>query len=54
VYKGDCEEVVMGSHIQFMGQVIMVLLVTGGVEVNPLPPADQMKFDQILAHVRNQ
>jgi DNA repair ATPase RecN len=34
--------------------VITVLLVIGGVELNPGPPVCQGKIDQILAHLRNQ
>jgi hypothetical protein len=34
--------------------VLMVSLVTGGVELNPGPPVNQRKIDQILAHVQNQ
>jgi hypothetical protein len=44
----------MGSQIWFLGLVIMVLLVTGGVELNPGPLVNQGKIDQILAHVRHQ
>jgi hypothetical protein len=44
----------MGNQIWFLGLVIMVLLVTGGVELNPGPPVDQGKTDKILAHVRHQ
>jgi hypothetical protein len=43
----------MGSLIWFMGQVIMVLLVTG-VKLSPGPPADQGKIERTVAHVRNQ
>jgi hypothetical protein len=28
--------------------------VTGGAELNPGPPVDQWKIDQVLAHVLNQ
>jgi hypothetical protein len=49
-----CEEVVMGSQIWFMGQMIMALLVISGVELNPEPPADQQKIVHILEHVRKQ
>jgi hypothetical protein len=38
----------------FVGLVVMILLVMGGVEVNPGPPADQLKLDLILEHVKNQ
>jgi hypothetical protein len=31
----------------------MVMLVTGGVELNHCPPENQGKTDQILAHVHN-
>jgi hypothetical protein len=34
--------------------VITVLLVIGGVEVNPGPQVEQGKIDQILAYVKNQ
>jgi hypothetical protein len=48
------EDVVMGRQIWFMGQETVVLMVTGGVELNQRPPADQRKIKHILAHVRNQ
>jgi uncharacterized tellurite resistance protein B-like protein len=38
----------------FLGLVIAVLLVIGGVEVNPGPQVEQGKIDQILAYVKNQ
>jgi hypothetical protein len=38
----------------FVGLVVMMLLVMGGVEVNPGPPADHLKLDLILEHVKNQ
>jgi hypothetical protein len=34
--------------------VIIAVLVTGRVELNPGPPVDQGKTGQILAHVHNQ
>jgi uncharacterized coiled-coil DUF342 family protein len=34
--------------------VTAVLLVIGGVEVNPGPQAEQTKIDQILTYVKNQ
>jgi hypothetical protein len=37
-----------------LGVVVAVLLVIGGVEVNPGPPAEQGKIDQVLTYVRNQ
>jgi hypothetical protein len=40
--------------IWFLGVVVAVLLVIGGVEVNPGPPTEQGKIDKILAYVRNQ
>jgi hypothetical protein len=38
----------------FLGVVVAVLLVIGGVKVNPGPPAEQGKIDQVLTYVRNQ
>jgi hypothetical protein len=38
----------------FIGLVTAVLLVIGGVEVNPGPQAEQTKIDQILTYVKNQ
>jgi hypothetical protein len=32
----------------------VVLLVVGGVELNPGPTVEQEKLDQIVTHVRNQ
>jgi hypothetical protein len=51
---GVCEEVVMGRQIWFVRLVIMVLLVIGGVKLNPGPPVVQGKIKQILVHVQNQ
>jgi hypothetical protein len=38
----------------FLGVVVAVLLVMGGVEVNPGPQVEQEKIDQILVYVKNQ
>jgi hypothetical protein len=38
----------------FLGVVVAVLLVIGGVEANPGPKVDQEKIDQILVYGRNQ
>jgi hypothetical protein len=50
---GVCEEVVMESQIWFMEPVIM-LLVTGAVELNLGLPLDNGKTEHILAYVQNQ
>jgi hypothetical protein len=42
------------GKIWFIGLVLAVLLVVGGVEMNPVPQAELDKIDQILAHVKNQ
>jgi hypothetical protein len=38
----------------FLGVVVAILLVIGGVEANPGPKVDQEKIDQILVYVKNQ
>jgi hypothetical protein len=42
------------AKVWFIGLVTAVLLVIGGVEVNPGPQAEQTKIDQILTYVKNQ
>jgi hypothetical protein len=42
------------DKVWFSGLVLAIILVIGGVEVNPGPQADQAKIDQILAYVKNQ
>jgi hypothetical protein len=42
------QEVMGGNQRSFVGLVIMVLLVVGGVEMNPGPTVEQEKLDQIL------
>jgi hypothetical protein len=41
-------------QVWFLGVVVAVLLVIGGVEMNPGPAVEQGKIDQILAYVKNQ
>jgi hypothetical protein len=41
-----------GRQISFLELLIMALLVSGGVELNPCPPVEQKKIDRILMHVR--
>jgi hypothetical protein len=48
------QEVMEGNQCWFVGLVIMVSLVVGGVELNPGPTVEEEKVDQILTHVRNQ
>jgi hypothetical protein len=43
-----------GWQTWFWGLVLIVMLVIGGVEVNPGPPVEQEKIDQILIHMQNQ
>jgi uncharacterized protein YukE len=38
----------------FIGLVVVILIVTGGVEMNPRLQIKQVKIDQILAYVKNQ
>jgi hypothetical protein len=38
----------------FLGLILMVILVIGGVEPNPGPHSEQDKLDKILANLRNQ
>jgi hypothetical protein len=49
---GVCEEMMMGKQIRFLRLVLTVFLVTGGVELNPGPPVNQGKIDQIVVHVQ--
>jgi hypothetical protein len=42
------------DKVWFSGLVLVIILVIGGVEVNPGPQTDQAKIDQILAYVKNQ
>jgi hypothetical protein len=44
----------VGWKTWFWGLLQIVMLVIGGVEVNPGPPAEQEKTNQILIHMRNQ
>jgi hypothetical protein len=48
------QEVMEGNQCWFVGLVIVVLLVVGGVELNPGPTVEQENLDQIVTHVRNQ
>jgi hypothetical protein len=41
-------------QIWFLGVVVAVLFVIGGVEMNPGPTVEQGKIDHILAYVKNQ
>jgi hypothetical protein len=42
----NSEEGGCGNGIWFLEPVIMVLLVTGGVEMNPGPPVEHMKMSK--------
>jgi hypothetical protein len=42
------------AKVWFIGLVTVILLVIGGVEVNPGPQVEQAKIDQILTYVKNQ
>jgi hypothetical protein len=42
------------AEVLFVGLVIVILLVIGGVETNPGPQIEQVKINQILACVKNQ
>jgi hypothetical protein len=39
----------MEKKIWFLGLVLTVLLLFGGVDLNPAPPVDQGEIDEILA-----
>jgi hypothetical protein len=43
-----------GKSDLVFGLLVMVLLVIGGVEVDLGQQLEQVKIDQILAHVKNQ
>jgi hypothetical protein len=42
------------AKMWFIGLVTVVLLVIGGMGVNPGPQVEQVKIDQILAYAKNQ
>lgn len=46
---GSWESEMVGKQMWFLGLVLTIPLVIGGVELNPGPPADQ-----ILSHVKSQ
>jgi hypothetical protein len=48
------EDMALGNQIWVLGLTVTLLLMTGGVETNPEPKADQKKIDQIIIYLRKQ
>jgi hypothetical protein len=51
---GELKVETTGWQIWFWGLLLIVMLVIGGVEVNPGPPVEQEKINKILIHMQNQ
>jgi hypothetical protein len=59
-YRARISGFVLGNKVEsgsakvwFIGLVILVLVMIGGVETNPGPQVEQVKIDQTLVYVKN-